>query len=396
MDLLLRKLGRTATSSGEPENLHLDADELNAYAEKALPPTAYARYTKHIADCTQCRKTVSDLAVAAGVLVEAPAKKPDASPSGFKAFWASLFSPLVLRYSVPALILAIVATVGLLVFRTPNPTKVASNAERTQDSVAQSQSSPGSTGSGLVDQTKLAEGRSAGAPTTETKPEAPKENKSSADEERQPKDAKSDQPVPANEPSAAAAPPPPASVPAGNAGTQPAPKPSVVAQPERRADEIRTADSDAVAKQADKTAQKGPDDDKKATPKATSAGGFIVGPLATNGRAAASRPAKEPMKEKAEATRSRANAGSESEEPKRGEREDKNESETRSVAGRRFRHEGSAWIDVAYSSQATTVISRGSEQYRALVADEPGIKTIAEQLSGEVIVMWKGRAYKIR
>jgi hypothetical protein len=41
-------------------------------------------------------------------------------------------------------------------------------------------------------------------------------------------------------------------------------------------------------------------------------------------------------------------------------------------------------------------VTRGSEQYRALVADEPGIKTIADQLGGEVIVVWKGRAYKIR
>jgi hypothetical protein len=41
-------------------------------------------------------------------------------------------------------------------------------------------------------------------------------------------------------------------------------------------------------------------------------------------------------------------------------------------------------------------MARGSEQFRALVADEPEIKKIAEQLDGEVIVVWKGRAYRIR
>jgi hypothetical protein len=379
MDLLLRKLGRAAVSSDGPEEMHLDADELNAYAEKALPPAAYARYTTHIADCAQCRDIVSGLAIAAGVVIEAPAKKPDASSIGFKGFWGSLFSPLVLRYSVPALAIAIVATVGFLMLRNPNIPQVASNNERARDSVAQTQSSPEMAAKGYAD--KVSRGQTASPPSTETKPEAPKENKSSADDERQPKDAKSDQPVVANEP--AAAPPPPASVRTGNADSQPAPKPSV-AQPERRVDEITTADSDAVAKQADKTAAKGPDDDKKAAPKAASVGGFAV---------AGSRPAKQPVKEKAEANRGRSEVRRESEETKN---EDRDEGETRSVAGRRFRHEGSAWIDVTYSSQATSVFSRGSEQYRALVADEPGLKTIAEQLSGEVIVVWKGRAYKIK
>ena len=41
-------------------------------------------------------------------------------------------------------------------------------------------------------------------------------------------------------------------------------------------------------------------------------------------------------------------------------------------------------------------LTRGSERYRALIADEPEIKQIADQLDGEFIVVWKGRAYRIR
>ncbi|MDQ3907646.1 MAG: hypothetical protein M3268_04800, partial [Acidobacteriota bacterium] len=70
--------------------------------------------------------------------------------------------------------------------------------------------------------------------------------------------------------------------------------------------------------------------------------------------------------------------------------------ETRSVAGRRFRREGDAWIDTAYHGEATTVVRRGSEQYRALVADEPQIARITNALGGEVVVVWKGRAYRIK
>jgi hypothetical protein len=31
-----------------------------------------------------------------------------------------------------------------------------------------------------------------------------------------------------------------------------------------------------------------------------------------------------------------------------------------------------------------------------LIADEPTIKTIADRLGGEIIVVWKGRAYRIQ
>jgi hypothetical protein len=70
--------------------------------------------------------------------------------------------------------------------------------------------------------------------------------------------------------------------------------------------------------------------------------------------------------------------------------------ETRSVNGRQFRKSGDVWIDTAYSSQQIVNVRRGSEQYRALVADEPEIRSFAEQIDGEFIVVWKSRAYRIR
>ena len=73
------------------------------------------------------------------------------------------------------------------------------------------------------------------------------------------------------------------------------------------------------------------------------------------------------------------------------------EAETRTISGKRFRRQGNSWIDTAYdSSRGTTNVSRGSEQFRALVADEPGIRTIAEKLNGVVIVVWNGKAYRIQ
>jgi hypothetical protein len=43
-----------------------------------------------------------------------------------------------------------------------------------------------------------------------------------------------------------------------------------------------------------------------------------------------------------------------------------------------------------------TGVARGSDAYRALVADIPEIGRIASSLGGEVIVVVKGRAYRVR
>ena len=39
----------------EPLSPHLDADELNSYAEGMVPAPARVRYTEHLADCDLCR-----------------------------------------------------------------------------------------------------------------------------------------------------------------------------------------------------------------------------------------------------------------------------------------------------------------------------------------------------
>ena len=70
-------------------------------------------------------------------------------------------------------------------------------------------------------------------------------------------------------------------------------------------------------------------------------------------------------------------------------------SETRTVGGHHFRRQGNVWVDAAYNSSRPAInVARGSEQYRALLADEPGLRTITQHLSGEVIVVWGNKAYR--
>jgi hypothetical protein len=68
--------------------------------------------------------------------------------------------------------------------------------------------------------------------------------------------------------------------------------------------------------------------------------------------------------------------------------------ETRSVGGRKFQRQGNGWVDVKFkSSMSVRNVSRGSDEFSAL---DSGLRSIAQQLGGEIIVVWKNKAYRIR
>jgi hypothetical protein len=67
------------------------------------------------------------------------------------------------------------------------------------------------------------------------------------------------------------------------------------------------------------------------------------------------------------------------------------------AAGHQFRREGAAWVDVDYNkSMALIRLRRGSDAYLSAAADQPALRVVAEQLSGEVIIVMGNRAYSIR
>ena len=66
---------------------------------------------------------------------------------------------------------------------------------------------------------------------------------------------------------------------------------------------------------------------------------------------------------------------------------------TRNVGGKSFHNRDGAWYDSAYHGQGTTNIGRGTEAYKKLVG---GLRKIADKLGGVVVVVWKGKAYRIQ
>lgn len=367
MDLLLRRFGRSAADAAKVGD-HLDADELSSYAENALPTAARARYTEHLAECASCRKLVAQLSSSAGVVSVVETARVS-EPSALKKFLASLFSPMVLRYAVPALGLIVVAAIGFAVWRGGHrPAESVAQLNQQEVKTPAVQSEPvQSPMPGLVDPERAAStGATAdtrGQRAKETQP-APPPNASASGRVA----VNVDQSAPVTKPE---------EQPAANAPPQPTP---VAATDEiKRRDEPK-APKQEVARRAvsdlpsERAAESPKGEDRKTSD-------FVAAAPASKA-----------------AGRSTAQGGgiASLQRDAVGEK-DKNDAETRSVAGRRFRREHGMWIDMAYAVPRSTVsVSRGSEQYRALVADEPDIKTIAEELDGEIIVVWKGRAYRIR
>lgn len=392
MDLLLRALGRRGPGGlsarrGSGDEVggfieHLDADELNAFAEGMVPDRARARYTQHIADCANCRSIVVTLTQAAGTTMRTPALSENVG-SGIWHKLAAFLSPPVLRYAVPAVVLAAVIGISFLALRQqqssdfvaqhqpsnpaisgePNqaPTPSAYSSAQAPDVAQKSIQSPISEKSRDAknqqdDSTTLDEATG----TTTAKGVA---GLSAAKDSAQPGASTTGESKPsfAPEPNAAAAPP-----------LRPAPSEADKLAIARK--EEQTESEAALRRQREDykiQARDEVDSNRAAAPKAAASPGSPgrVQGLMTENRGYGSK----------------------------NKRDSVGESEMRSVSGKQFRRQGNAWVDTAYeSSQATITVRRGSEQYRALIADEPGIRTIAEQLGGEVVVVWKSRAYRIR
>ena len=375
IDLLLRRLGRRPDGGvSDPDGGHLDADELSSYAENALPPSVRSRYTEHLAQCSSCRTLVVQLSSAAGVVV-APERSVVAEPSGFRKFLASLLSPLVLRYAIPALGLAVIAVIGLTVFR-PNQqpdTNVAHQTNAGAPANGQLQA-PSPAGSG--DNYQAEGAKTAPAPTAAATPDAGSINLSKA-------------PTPAPTAVDSISAPVTDSTAAATVEAAPPPKPepppvtnTPAASPTPAATEINERKVEAekqvqAAREPQRTLQARDEGRRSANE-------------------AASTTASAAKKKEDFSASPQAGTGVGVQRDGRGEK-DRDDAEIRTVAGRRFRKQRGVWVDTAYeSSSETTNLTRGSERYRALVADEPAIKNIADQLDGEIVVVWKGRPYRIR
>ncbi|HJQ32889.1 MAG TPA: hypothetical protein VJ866_11945 [Pyrinomonadaceae bacterium] len=457
-DSLLRRHARGAGVVGAsearatPEASHLDADELSAFAEGSLPAPARVAAVSHLAECERCRGIVVAVARASGfelapekgaaaaVAAADAAAREAPSPAGWGAWLSALFAPRVLRYAVPVLALCAVGVVSFVALRSSREkmgqnasapsSQVASDAGRRVETQSNASSaavpegspaaanansdglvarsageaprgsitaevpapvtaSPGQGGGGAA-----GGGAAASAPTasgaamdqpaappppaerTETASEAPPASKAGPAEERESnkKSAGTDTKADEDKEKRAAAEP----TDVANTNDQ-----YLQNRAQSRANEtqMQTQSPDGSRNRAASKEQPGF--------RGGSLAGAAPAPKTEDRDSVASRRARKPASE----------ARKDESEGERGRADDEiaPNAEARSAAGHRFVRKDGAWYDVNYKpAMPSTGVRRGTEGFRALVADLPEVGRAAEQLSGEFFIVIRGRAYHVR
>src|SRR6478672_3631883 len=116
IDALLRKANRDSPAAAGV-SAHLDADEIAAFAENALPDRSRQFYVAHLADCDACRKTLSGF-IAMNPEAAADAASVSARPAiAAKLPWyKKLFATPNLAFTMSALVVMLSGVIGLLVY----------------------------------------------------------------------------------------------------------------------------------------------------------------------------------------------------------------------------------------------------------------------------------------
>ncbi|MBA2340673.1 MAG: hypothetical protein H0V88_09770 [Pyrinomonadaceae bacterium] len=395
-----------AASAAGDVSAHLDADALNLYAENALLPAARTRYTAHLADCDHCRAALTLVTRAADAIVRIDEKtvatQPQTIASGaWRKRFAEFFAAPALRFGVPAFALLLVCVAVFFLIRTQRQDSalVASRVQKDEPTLNVPASPENANMGTSTTDTAPRAANSNSMATNMNASHSPTEPRAQAQaNEREAKNNPSANSNTAPSPDSAFAPPPPVAAAAprptnelplnarqsGNSPTPPRDSRST-------GEAAKISEADAVNGNSNMDAMR---------PSASARAGSINSQRSNNttsSTSGAAPPAPATGDEQARAE-SRSAARRRAAPPTSEESDEAvRVNETRTVAGRRFRRQKGVWIDTSYNSSMSTIsIARGSEQFRALAADEPILRRIANELGGEIIVRLNNRAYRIR
>lgn len=369
IDALLRQTARSGDFVSNQTAMHLDADEISAFAENALPEKTRQQYLAHLADCDKCRKNLSNLialnAEQESEIIHAAEEKQFAAVVPVP-WYRKIFAVPNLAYTLGALVLVFS---GLAIFTVLQNVGDSRNAEVSQTYEKQPNGKGmSSDGDALPSSEAYSSNMISNAASMNLAG-----NTMSASNQAMPS-----VPMMAN---------------------------SNMAATNREAEKDLKADS-----RADKSLTEPLDLAK--TENSTIAGAPVPPPppakennYSVDGEEQKQQPAATTLSQKqaeslpkpksVQLAPSGAMRRAEGKNKKLAESEDDAQSrrETTGVGGKNFRRENNAWVDSAYRGQATTNISRGTKEYKKL---DSGLRGIVENLGGTVIVVWKEKAYRIQ
>ncbi len=372
IDALLQQAAKGETASIVNLNsAHLDADEISAFVDNALPEKIKQKYTIHLADCSRCRSILSNL-IALNSEAETEivqAVKPEKVVTVVIPWYRKLFAYPNLAFTMGALLLAFTGLVAFVVLQNKNNSpglEISQISEKTEKSQGpsfdESLPAPESFSNSMSSNSSM----STNSMMSNAAPNVSNTNFAAVYKENK-----------LTNPSAA------------NLNTSAAPKPNVPAVeppkpelsnnnfallPNRSNLQTQAANTNATAKKEQLRKEANQNKEAKTLTDADTAKpapNQTAEQLPVNGR----------------------NTGSEALRAARAKEKAQENSEIISFGGKTFKRANNVWTDSAYKGQTTTSISRGTNEYKKL---DFGLRSIAENLGGTVVIVWKEKAYRIQ
>jgi len=380
IDALLRQTakGETAFAAANPKSqipnpksVHLDADEIAAFAESALPEKARVKYTAHFADCDRCRKILSNTILLNSEAETVPASSAAASPEIVTVtnipWYRRLFAFPNAAYAMGALVVLFGGFLAFMVLQNVN------NSQMSEVSVVSERQSK-SSGPSAESETDFSTANTMSNMSVSSMNSASNAMMSNS-----------------------------ASVNSPNASTSSSVVSNTTAQ--RTNANLSATNTSLLKKESplnEAEREKDLAQTKPAVPTVTdSTAGSVADNQSLSSKQISELPRNDNKPKVAQAVPSTAapetlplNGRNMSElKSTRAKKSNSNAGDSRSVSGRNFTRKDGVWYDSAYNGQITTNVSRGSNEYRKL---DSGLRSIAENLSGTVVAVWKSKAFRIQ
>ena len=372
IDTLLRKAhGESPVLVGDfASSGHLDADEISAFAENAMPGNSRALYSAHLAECTRCRKILSNLLMMNAEEAPAAATALGAMTIAERTPWYQrLFLFPNLAYVMGGLILVFSGFLGYTVIQ-----RSGSGSDATVSQISESESTRGGPNAQVEQElsaqgptnTNIASSNSAANAAVATTPTRTPESGASGPKASENSFVLDGDAATTDSVSTPAQPPPAAT---GGAAV-PAPKDAgerydlatkekVENKNAAGAPLAEAAKNDSMLKQAPAVASQS-------------------GPMRNNENQYNRQ--LENLDRRAAAKRSVA-------------RDEEASSGKKVIGGKTFERKQGVWYDTTFSGHPTINVRRGTTEFNKL---DSGLRSIANSLSGTAVIVWGAKAYRIQ
>ena len=370
IDAFLRQARKGETVfTTNPSSAHLDADEISAFVENALPEKAKEIYTAHLADCDSCRKSLSKLILLNPEIENETILPPERlAVSPTISWYRRIFALPNLAYTFGALLVLFGGIIGFTILQNMNNSQ---NLEVSQisDKPQMSQQIPSESVGAIPESNASANANISANSSSET--------------------TYSSNSIMNSNMSVAASP---------QITSAPAPTKNEIPRENNLAeanikgenvnvdgaDNERNIDAPMSKNLAEKSAAKRKNStdeevsvDKNAPEPQSLVNNRQVSELPVNGRQTNDLKLNRAAKSESEKTKN----------------DDAIEISTTNVGGKTFNRKDNVWYDANYKQQSTINITRGTEKYKKL---DKGLRAVVENLGGTVVIIWKDKAYWIR